>query len=268
MKFEQIKKVTVFIGTPRKQATYQAVEEFVANLKSYAHKRACVEIDCEYLFLNDHHLGNCIGCKLCFTKGEEYCPLKDDRDLLLEKLHMSDGVVFATPNYAFQVTAVMKNFLDRLSFHLHRPQFFGKAVTAIVTQGIYGGASIVKYLEFVGGGLGFHVSKGCCLTTLEPGTELQQKKISQEIKKASRRFYKELLRPELPAPSFLSLMAFRMSRTSIMKNLNEENRDYRFYKEKGWFTSDYYSNVSLSFIQKLAGGFFDFLGAQMTKPKC
>ena len=252
-----MKKVTVFIGSPQKHATYQAVQEFENNIKSYA------EIDFEYVFLKDYHLEYCRGCKLCFKKGEEYCPSKDDRDLLLEKIHSSDGVIFATPNYSFQVTALMKNFLDRLAFIFHRPRFFGKAFTAIVTQGIFGGGSIVKYLENVGEGLGFHVAKGCCLKTLEPSTELQQKKISQEIKKASIRFYRELMRQTPPTPSFFRLMAFRMSSTNIMTILNEKYCDYRYYKEKGWFESDYYYDVSLGFIKKLTGRFFEFLGKRM-----
>ena len=118
MKSEQIKKVTVFIGSPRKQATYQAVQEFEKNLKSYA------EIDFEYVFLNDYNLGNCKGCCLCFNKGEEYCPLKDDRDLLLEKMNNSDGVIFATPNYAFQVTALMKNFSGPAELCFTQTAFF------------------------------------------------------------------------------------------------------------------------------------------------
>ncbi|KUO74409.1 MAG: NADPH-dependent FMN reductase [Clostridia bacterium BRH_c25] len=254
-----MKKVTVFIGSPRKQATYQAVQEFEKNLKSYA------EIDFEYVLLKDYHLEYCRGCKLCFDKGEEYCPSKDDRDLLLEKLYNSDGVIFATPNYSFQVTALMKNFLDRLSFIFHRPRFFGKAFTVIVVQGIYGGASILKYLETMGENLGFHVAKGCCLRTLEPMTALGQKKISQEVKKASARFYKELMRPMPLTLSFFRLMLFRMSRTSIRLILDEKFRDYRYYKEKGWFESDYYYDASLGFIKKSAGRFFDFLAQRMVK---
>jgi len=256
-----MKKVTAFIGSPQKQATYQAIQEFEKNLKSYA------EIDFEYVFLKDYQLEYCKGCKLCFNKGEENCPLKDDRDLLLDKMNNSDGVIFATPNYAFQVTALMKNFLDRLAFVLHRPRFFGKTFMSIVTQGIFGGASILKYLDNIGENFGFHVAKGCCLRTLEPTTALQQKKIMQEVKKASARFYKELMRTTPPTPSFFRLMVFRMARTSIKDILDEKFRDYRYFKEKGWFGSDYYYDAPLGFIKKLSGGFFDFLGQRMVKQR-
>ena len=80
----------------------------------------------------------------------------------------SDGVVFASPNYSFQVSAILKIFLDRLGFMAHRPRFHGRTFTSLVVQGIYRGGQIVKYLEFVGRALGFNVVKGSCIRTLEP----------------------------------------------------------------------------------------------------
>jgi hypothetical protein len=32
-------------------------------------------------------------------KGEEFCPLKNDRDILIEKMVNSDRIIFASPNY-------------------------------------------------------------------------------------------------------------------------------------------------------------------------
>jgi multimeric flavodoxin WrbA len=254
-----MKKVTAFIGNYQKHATYEAICEFEKNLKAYG------EIDFEYVFLKDYRLEYCRGCKLCFNKGEEYCPLKDDRDVLMEKMSSSDGVIFATPNYAFQISAPMKNLLDRLAFVFHRPRFFGKTFTAVINQGIYGGNSIVKYLSSMGENFGFQVSKGCVLTTLEPRTEAAQKKITREIKLASARFYKKLMRPTAPAPSFFRLMMFRLSRTSIKSMLNDEYLDYRYYREKGWFESGYYYLVPIGIIKRTVGRGFDLLGKLMVK---
>ncbi len=115
-----MKKVTAFIGTERRKWTWQAVRELEKNLCQYG------DVNFETVFLNDYNLEFCRGCILCFNKGEDHCPLKDDRDALLEKLEGSDGVIFATPSYAFQVSARMKNLLDRTAFIFHRPRFFGK----------------------------------------------------------------------------------------------------------------------------------------------
>ncbi len=257
-----MKKVTVFIASQQRRATYGAVREFEGHLRSRA------ELDFEYVFLKDYHLENCRGCCLCFNKGEEYCPLQDDRDLLIQKIDESDGVIFATPNYAFQVAAPMKTLIDRLAFMLHRPRYFGKAFTALVTQGIYGGDAIVKYLgDTVGKNLGFRVAKGCALRALEPRTEAEQKKITRETKKAAARFYRELMRPAPATPSIFRLMLFRLSRTSIKEMLSDERRDYRHYKERGWFEGDYYYPVSLGPVKKTAGYLFDLLGRQMVKQR-
>lgn len=255
------KKITVIFGGTTKRATYQAVRDFMAELESLA------EIDGEYVFLNDCNLGNCQGCNSCFDKGEEYCPLKDDRDMLLAKLHDADGVVFATPTYSLQVTALMKTFLDRLAFVFHRPRFFGRTFTALVAQGIYGGDSVVKYLENVAEFWGFHIAKGCCVTT--PQTALDREKNNERIKKAAARFYRNLSRPAPPVPSLFRLMLFRFIRTShkmltegkqydTTERLGVFERDYRYYKENGWLESDYYYQTSLGFLKRLAGWFFDF----------
>jgi multimeric flavodoxin WrbA len=252
-----MKKVTAFVGSARKKSTYDAVHQFLDNLQSLG------DVECETVVLSDHRLGTCRGCQLCFEKGEEFCPLKDDRDMLVEKLMASDGVVFASPNYSFQVSSMMKIFLDRLGFVFHRPRFFGKTFTNIVAQGIYGGGKIVRYLDFVGNGLGFNTVKGSCFTALQPMTAKEKKKIDTALARLSRRFYKGLVKPGYPMPTFLKLMVFRMGRTSIRLELDEGRRDYRYYRDKGWFESDYYYPIRLGPLKKLAGGLFDSIAARM-----
>ncbi len=253
-----MKKVTAFIGSAQKKATYQAVQEFEKNLKQHG------EVEFEYVFLSDHNLEFCRSCKVCFDKGEEFCPIRDDRDLLLEKMEQSDGVILATPNYAFQISARMKNFLDRFSYVIHRPRFFNKTFTAIVTQGVFGGKSILKYLESTGMNFGFNVTKGSCLTTLDPMTDNQKKRLSIEMKKAAERFNKGLVSTKMPAPSFFRLMLFRLSRTCL-KNFSTKYRDYYYYKENGWFESDYFHGSSMGPVKKAAGMLFDMLGRVMVK---
>jgi multimeric flavodoxin WrbA len=256
---EKTKRITVFVGSPRKQLTYQVMQEFVEGLKAFG------DVECEYVFLKDMNLSNCRGCGNCFLKGEEHCPLRDDRDLLIQKIEDSDGVVFATPNYSLNVSGIMKTFLDRLAFVFHRPRFFGKAFMGVVVQGIYGGKDVVNYLEKVGGAWGFTVGKGFYVTAFQPLTPSEQKKISEEVRKAARRFHQALTRPSLPVPSLLRLMLFRLSRSSIRAMLDETYRDYRYFKEKGWFESPFYYGARVGPVKWLVGLFGDRLGERMAK---
>lgn len=243
-------KITAFIGSGRKKHTYLATEKFLQNIQSKGN------IEYEIVLLSDYNLKICTGCSLCLNKGEELCPLKDDRDILLEKIENSDGIIFASPNYSFDVSGLMKVFLDRFGFIFHRPRYFGKVFTNIVVQGVYRGNHIVKYLNFIGNALGTNV-KGSCLISREPLSEKQQKKNDKILEKHSNRFYKQLIKKGLPTPSIFELMIFRMSRNGIRRELNEDFRDYTYYEEKSWFDSDFYYPVKLNFLKRSLGRLFD-----------
>lgn len=252
-----MKKVTAFVGTASKKSTHHAVRRFLDDLQSLG------GVECEVVALSDYRIGTCKGCKACFLKGEESCPLKDDRDVLIEKMMTSDGVVFATPNHSFQVSALLKTFLDRLGFAFHRPRFFGKTFTSIVTQGFFGGGKIERYLDFVGNGLGFNTVRGTVLTTLEPMTEKQERQNARALARLSRRVHERLLQPAFPRPTLFKLMGFRMARTSMGLLLAEGDRDRRYYSEKGWFEADYYYPTRLGFLKKAAGRLFDAIFAHV-----
>lgn len=145
------------------------------------------------------------------------------------------------------------------------PVFFGKTFTSIVVQGIGKGKDIVKYLDFVGKGLGFNVVKGCCLKTLEPMTKKSQQKFDRSIEIQSKKFYAQLIRKEFPVPTLWWLMMFRMERTSIYKMLDESWRDYTYFRDKGWVESDYFYPVKLNPFKKLTGKIFDKLAIQIIR---
>ncbi len=245
-------KVIAFVGSGRKKHTYLTTEKFLKKLQLLG------DVECEIIQLSDYNLKICKGCSLCLNKGEEFCPLEDDRDILFKKIENSDGIIFATPNYSFDVSGLMKVFLDRFGFVFHRPRFFGKTFTNIVVQGVYRGSHIVKYLNFIGNALGTNV-KGSCLISREPISEKQQKKNDEILKKHSKRYYNHLIKKGLPTPSTFELMIFRMSRNGIKRELNDKFRDFTYFNEKGWFESDFYYPVKLNFFKKIIGNMFDKL---------
>lgn len=251
-------KVTAFVGSAQKNHTYDASLQFLKKLQEIGN------VEYEIVQLSDYDLKPCKGCKICTDKNEKLCPLKDDRDILIEKIERSDGIIFASPNYFFHESAFMKLFIDRLSFYSHRPAFFGKTFTSIVAQGFMGGKDIVKYFSFVGDRLGFNVVKGSVITTLEPMTEKGEKKIDKTLYKHSRRFYSQLIKKKYPSPNLFKLMIFRMYRTSARLMLNDEFRDYSYFKREGWFESDYYYPVRLNPMKKMIGKVFDITAMRMT----
>jgi len=251
-----MKRVTAFVGSARKKNTHKAVEQFLNDLQALG------EVEYEIVTLSDYTLRACRGCEVCLWKGEEFCPLKDDRDVLLAKIEASDGVVFASPNYNGQVSGIMKTFLDRFAFVCHRPRYFGKVCTSIVTYSFARVPKIVEYIDILAMTLGFNVVKGACLNAVEPRTEKDRQKIERARARQARRFYAGMVKPASPTPSLLMLAVFRTFRSMIRQSCDDSTRDYRHYAEKGWLDSDYYYPTRLGLLRQGAGKLFDAMAAR------
>ena len=246
-----MKKVTAFVGSGARRNTYRAVMNFQKHLQALG------DVEFEIVMLSDYNLKYCRGCRLCFDKGEEFCPLKDDRDALFDKINASDGVIFATPNYNFQMSGIMKSFLDRFGFVYHRPRYFGKAFTSIITQGVGGGDKIIKELDFAANIIGFNTVKGATVTGFDPKTEKQRQTAERNLVALSKRFHALLARPADSAPTLNQLFIFRFGRSTIKQAADAGSIDYKYYADRGWLKADYYYPTRMGPLKKAAGVFMD-----------
>ncbi len=107
---KKIKNIVVFDGGARNKKlskTTLMVDNFIKGAKSAG---ASVQ---EYK-LSKLDIHNCDGCYMCWTKTPGVCIHKDIMQELREKYRSADLVVFASPLYIFNVTGIMKTFMDRL----------------------------------------------------------------------------------------------------------------------------------------------------------
>ncbi len=248
-----MKKVTAFVGSAHKKNTHNAVVQFLNNLKALG------DVETEIVTLNDYRLEICRGCRLCFEKGEKFCPLKDDRDILFDKINASDGVVFATPNYCFQMSGIMKVFLDRFGFAIHRPRYFGKVFTSIVSQGFGGGDKIIENLGFNASLVGFNGVRGTTVTGFDPRTEKEQRAADRNLEKLSRKFFALLNKPANQEPTLYQLIIFRIGRLTIKQEADRESIDFNYYSEKGWLTSSYYYPTHINLVKRFIGNMIDVI---------
>jgi len=105
----RIKNIVVFDGGPRN--TKFSKTTFMVNHFCRGAKSAGAEI--EYIKLKDMKINPCTGCFTCWTKTPGECIFQDDMTDLRQKFRKADLVVFASPLYVYNVTGIMKNFLDR-----------------------------------------------------------------------------------------------------------------------------------------------------------
>lgn len=240
---EKIKILTI-IGSPRKKGnSYQAAEKLEEMMKSKG------DYEFEYLFLKDTDLKTCTGCFNCLSKGIKYCPLKDDREMIQEKMRKADGLVLVSPVYVMTVTALLKNFIDRMAYLCHRPEYHGKKALVLTTTGGMGVKETLKYMKMVVEAWGYDVSSECGLITAPwPPTSGLKNKNSDVLEKSVKKF-DDSLKSGKTGIGFKNYMGFRIFQT-VSENVKDYMpADYRFYKDK-----EYYYPAKIGITTKIAAG--------------
>jgi len=101
--------------------------------------------EAETIFLDGRNVLPCNGCDACHKVG--HCVQQDSFAAIRERIEEADGLILASPNYIFHVSAQLKAFMDRCCGIVHLLGFSGKYGAAVVTSGGGGDEPIVDYLQ-------------------------------------------------------------------------------------------------------------------------
>lgn len=102
-------KIVIVNSSPKmdKGNTYVMTEAFSTGAIS-----AGAEV--ENIFLANHLIKPCLGCLSCWFETPGKCVLRDDAEMLLNRMLASDLLIFATPLYVDNVSGIMKLLMDRM----------------------------------------------------------------------------------------------------------------------------------------------------------
>lgn len=99
------KNILVISTSPRKGGNSETLADaFIRGAKEAGHQaeKAC---------LHDKTIGFCKGCLACLKSHR--CVIRDDADVIAQKMRKADVLVFATPIYYYGMCGQMKTMLDR-----------------------------------------------------------------------------------------------------------------------------------------------------------
>ena len=141
-------KILAICGSPHKGNTYSVLNTI---------KEDYPDIDYKILMLKELIWERCLGCYSCIALGAENCPLKDNRDMIVEEMLAVDGIIFASPVNVNNVTALMKEFMGRIGYETHRPRFFDKYAMVMAVCGGFGAKETNEHMSGIFSTFGLNV---------------------------------------------------------------------------------------------------------------
>mgnify|MGYP006300492553 FL=1 len=202
----------------------------------------------------------CHGCRTCFDRGEESCPLEDDVPLIAARIEEADGLILASPVYVNDVNGVAKNWIDRMAYVCHRPAFSGKCAFLVATVADSPTSHTLRTMNVALRTWGFHIVGEA---GFKMGALMEQETLMERFESRTARIAEDVFHAVQDEhylnPSFISLMMFRIQQLS-WRNVDEASIDYAYWQRHGWFDAgttffiDHRANPVKVALARLTGG--------------
>ena len=101
--------------------TYQPRKTTTRLTEKALEGAASVGAETEMILLCKQYIEYCRNCLTCYKDLESDlgpCPIKDDMDMILEKIQEADGIILSSPVHNGFLTGIMTVFFERLTFRL------------------------------------------------------------------------------------------------------------------------------------------------------
>lgn len=228
-------KYVIINGSPRKKNTWAVVNQVKKSLNG----------EFEEIQLMKEKIPLCNGCFNCVCRGEEKCPHYDKINPIVEKIMEADGIIIASPVYAMNVTALLKNFFDHTAYFYHRPRFFTKKALVVVTTAGAGHKDVSKYMDETLRHWG--VNKVYKLAFKCGGKDsLETKKIDE----VAKQFRDDVESGKTHSPKVMDVIFYEVWRVMALKDDHIEP-DIKYWHETGLVNHDFAPEVKLGLFKKI-----------------
>lgn len=228
-------KYVIINGSPRKKNTWSVVEQVKKNLDG----------EFEEIQLAKEKIPICNGCTNCINDGEDNCPHYERIKPIVDKMKDSDGIIIASPVYALNVSALLKNLFDHTAYFYHRPYFFEKKAMVIVTTAGAGHKKVSKYIDETLRHWG--VNKVYKLAfALGDKDHIE----SEKINKTAIKFKNDVESKKLHSPKAMDIIFYEVWRVISSKS-DGIKADVEYWHETGLVNHYFSPKVKLSIFKKI-----------------
>jgi len=226
--------ILILISSYRKMGNTDLVAAIIGEDLQLAAKANNEPLVLNTLYLGHMGLEPCRGCRVCFDRGEEFCPIKDEFKSIKTAMKSADCIILAGPVYVDDVNGIMKNWIDRLAHVCHRPEFAGKSAYLLVTVGSSRTGHALRTMDTALRLWGFHIiGKAGLKTGAKTDREHIESMHGEKLSKVAAIIFTDLKKERFKNPSFISLMMFKIQQIGWSR-APQSTIDYQFWKEKGW----------------------------------
>jgi multimeric flavodoxin WrbA len=229
-------KILVLIGSYRRNGN---TDQLAGLIRDGLQKEAEIHLqnlEIETIYLGHQQINPCRGCRICFERGEDKCPLKDDLLPVKAKMKQADGILVASPIYVDDVSGITKTWIDRLAHVCHRPEFAGKCAYLVTTVGSSPSSHSLRTLNLALSTWGFHIigQEGFKTGALMQPEETRSR-FQERAERIAHRLFKALYDRQFTRPSFMSLMMFRIQQLAWQRaDPKKSPYDYQYWENTGW----------------------------------
>ncbi len=228
-------KILALIGSYRKNGNTSQIVGLVCEALQAEAARAGAALEIETLYLGHLDIGACHGCRTCFERGEDKCPLKDDFLAVKAKMKQADAILIASPVYVDDVSGITKTWIDRLAHVCHRPEFAGRCAYLLATVGSSPTSHALGTLRLALSTWGFHIigKAGFKTGALMKPDEMKASHTAKAAKIA-RQIYRAVSMRQWARPSFVALMTFKIQQRAWQRSARRDTLDYAYWSGQGW----------------------------------
>jgi multimeric flavodoxin WrbA len=149
----------------------------------------------EIFLLSELLVNPCKGCEVCCKTGK--CVIDDDFITIKNAMLDADGIILASPNHMYNISAQMKALLDRCYSACHCQMLKGKYGAAVVTSGGPNAGMGEEYLLYVLEKLGLWTAGSICAVIGQLVDEDERSKIMESAASLGRRMVKAIKEKEI-----------------------------------------------------------------------
>lgn len=253
-------KCLIINGSPRKGNTWALVEAAKGALNRNG------DVTFEEVHLKASDIPMCNGCFNCIIRGEDKCPHNEKVQSIVDKIIDNDILIIACPVYSLSITALLKNFIDHMSYNFHRPRFYNKRALVLTTTVGAGARKIAMYIRDVlkfWGVNRVYTADIACFT--DSGYKPSVKMINK-IEKISDRIYRDYKDNRIYRPTWKRAVYYNIWRAISQIDSYEKSADHRYWKDSGLVNKPYYSGVPISFCKRGVGNMLYKIFSKKFKP--